>query len=243
MLLNNNIKEKIRNHALSKPKEEVCGFICFNKISLEKEIFCCNNSNGSRNNAFTINPLDYVRASRSGEILAVYHSHVNDNLNFSLSDKINSNSHEVPFILYNVRQNIFNEYFPNDYEFSYIGREFEYGKFDCFSLVKDYYKKELGINIIDNYTNRNDNWYEKKSNSFLEGWKNDNSDFNIVEKPKKHDVLFLKYFKTAVFPHHMGIYLGEDMFLHHPRNKYSLIEKYSDTYKRKTFSILRHKSL
>lgn len=151
MLLNENLKQEIRQHALSKKEEEVCGFICFNFLSHIKEIYRCNNSILNKTNSFSISPLDYVRASRSGEILAVYHSHINNNIEFSLSDRINANNHEIPFILYNINQDIFNEYIPNNYDNPYVGREFEYGKSDCFNLVKEYYKKELNINIVDNF--------------------------------------------------------------------------------------------
>lgn len=240
MLLNNNLKQEIRQHALSRSEEEVCGFICFNLFSHIKEIYRCNNSISNRANSFSISPLDYVRASRSGEILAVYHSHINNNVEFSLSDKINSNNHEIPFILYNVKQNIFNEYIPNNYDNTYVGREFKYGKSDCLSLVKEYYKKELNIDIIDKFLNRTEKWFEENSSAFLEGWKRDNPKFRVVDKPQKHDVLLFNYYKMIKAPHHVGVYLGNDIFLHHPRHKYSLIEYYSNSFKKRTIYTLRY---
>lgn len=240
MILNENIKEAIKQEALSSPLEEVCGFIYFNLSLSCKCLHRCTNSTLSKGDFFSISPLDYVRASEKGEILAVYHSHINENIEFSLSDRINANNHDMPFILYNIKKDIFNEYLPNDYVNPYVGREFTYGKSDCFSLIKDYYAKELSIEIIDNFTNRTEKWFEENSNAFFDGWKRDNPKFYLVTEPQKHDLLLFNYFRMIKAPHHLGIYLGDNIFLHHPRNKYSIIERYSDNFIKRTMHILRY---
>jgi len=238
MILDDKIKLEIKAHALSHKDEEVCGFICFNNFT--KEVYPCSNFHSSKSKFFTISPLDYVHAAKSGEILGVYHSHINDNLEFSLSDRLNSSNHSIPFILYNVGADKFVEYIPDDYEIPYIGRNFSYGKSDCFTLVKDYYKKELGITIIDNFENRTEKWFEENSDTFLIGWKRDNPKFIEVIQPRKHDILLFNYYRMIKAPHHLGIYLGNGTFLHHPRDKYSTIDLYSDSFIKKTFMILRY---
>ena len=42
---------------------------------------------------------------------------------------------------------------------------------------------------------------------------------------------------------HIAIYLGDDLILHQPRGRESLIEKYSEALKRRKSYIIRHKKL
>jgi len=57
---------------------------------------------------------------------------------------------------------------------------------------------------------------------------------------KKYDCILFKFLKNT---EHIAVYLGDDLILHQPRGKESLIEKYSSPLKRRKSYIIRHKSL
>lgn len=222
------IKSQIKNHAFNHLNEEVSGFI------VKGNIVPCRNYAENKSNNVTIQANDYLRASLLGPIDFVYHTHHSDNTEFSELDKITLKNHNLKGILYNTKLNKFN-LFLNNKTNSYIGRKFEISKQDCFVLVKDYFLNELKIKISD--YQYDENWFLKNSNILLENYKKEG--FHEVKKLQKNDVILIHY-KSNDPPKHIMIYLDDNLILHQPRNKESLVEFYSDVYKRRTTHILRH---
>jgi hypothetical protein len=56
---------------------------------------------------------------------------------------------------------------------------------------------------------------------------------------KKDDILVFELVKGNG-PVHVGIYLGDDTFMHHPRDKYPCIEPLNKIYKNKIYDVYRH---
>lgn len=241
-MLNTELKLQIKKLSLDNPKEEVCGFLLF---SNENYILSpCINRAENKNHHFSIDGQDYLAASLKGNIVSVWHSHPNDEKDYSEIDKNNSIGFQLPLILYYVKGDEFFTYYPNlKDENKYIGRRFEIGVSDCLSLVREYYQKELNISIRDYY--RNDKWMTN-TQYFLDTQYEQEGFVSIPpENIKKNDIILVKHQVLIDFPHatHAAIYLGNDCMLHHIRDGYSKIEEYSDSYKRRTMLILRHKSL
>lgn len=89
-----------------------------------------------------------------------------------------------------------------------LGRPFIEGKNDCFSLARDFYKDNWGIEIRD-YA-RPTGW-EKTGRSLITEYLHDEG-FEVVHEPirliRPGDGLLLAI--NAPFATHMGIYLGRD---------------------------------
>jgi proteasome lid subunit RPN8/RPN11 len=230
-ILTENLKRDIKNQCLLNKTRESCGLIV--KNNKEKNIFPCGNIS-KEFNKFIINPNDYLQASLKYEkIIGVYHSHINQNNDFSEFDKLNSKNHNLYFVLYNINTDSFKEYNPISEENPYVGINFCYGVNDCFSLVQKYYKNELNINL--HHIERDNEWYKTNPKLFLDILKQYKNIFVKVEKPCENDIIVFKYPKFE-YPHHLGIYLNGNLLLHHPRNRYSTIENYNNKY---TYLILR----
>ena len=265
MLTDDYIESEIRKHANSDLENECCGFVVFSEKEKVNVIFPCQNQSRHKGEHFSICPKDYIRASRLGEIIAVYHSHPNQAVGeFSEFDKIQSEVHELPSILYNIKEDKFFEYEPDGYKSSYVGRMFQIGNQDCFALLRDYYKNELGINF-DNFkrdelwTNDLTNFSKEKvqeiklspRSTFVENLnillKKENLVEVIqgqpnVEEMMNHDIILFKYYDLDK-PSHCGVYIDGNKVLHHPVRNYSRIQNYSELLRRQTYSILRHESL
>lgn len=215
----------IKKHCLSKPDEECCGLVVFSKITNEDIVCPCQNTNPEKKYNFTINPNDYLNATAIGDIKAVYHSHPAGKVAFSEFDKMNSNNHNLTYILYHIKSDDFLYYYPNKEMNKYIGREFSYGKSDCFSLIKDYYKREKNIDIIeyDQLVNRDSSW-RKKSAEHFQKMLEANPNFKEVDSQKleKDDVLAYQYFDRPF--EHFGVYLGDNLVLHQKIRRLSCIE-------------------
>ena len=234
MTLSKKIKRTIKEHSLKESPRESCGLITTKDgvLSVHKAL-----NGATDSHRFRINPFDYVKASGKGKIIAVYHSHVKG-CNFSELDKFNSETHELTYILYCLENNSFLTYDPKNEFNNYIGRDFEWGVSDCFTLVRDFYKEKLNIEIGD-YP-REEGWAEKFGPLFDKYLGKEN--FKEVKNLKKYDGILFRSRKEGCSTH-CAIYLGEGLMLHQPRNTVSRIDDYDERFKRITNKIVRHTSL
>lgn len=241
------IKIQIKSLATQNPNEEICGVVFFDRIQKKPVVLQCGNLSVGRDSYFTLDPKDYLKASLKGEILYYFHSHGSDPENeytdFSQFDKLTAENHGLKAILYHLQTDSFKEYEPNGYKPSYIGRDFEIGKNDCFSIVRDFYNTELDIKIND--YSRGQDWLKEMTDIFDRKFEEEGfievSDWR--EKGYKlHDILMFNLHGEK-YTDHLGIFMMKGLFLHHPRYKYSNIEPLSDSYVRRIKRVIRHKSL
>ena len=99
-----------------------------------------------------------------------------------------------------------------------LGRDYEFGKNDCWSLVRAYYKEKLNIDLPT--LKFEDDWWDKGLNYFDDLF--DVFGFYEVEEPQEHDVILFNV--MCEIPNHCGVYVGEDIFLHHAVDRLSCRE-------------------
>lgn len=104
MKLNQQNKIDIERHALEEFPNECCGLL------VNDRIIKCNNIAKDKDKFFEIDPKDYLRATKEGLIKAYYHSHTEDNEEFSAIDKAISLSHQIPLIMFFVKNKEFKIY-------------------------------------------------------------------------------------------------------------------------------------
>ena len=119
----------------------------------------------------------------------------------------------------------------------YCGRPFIHKKWDCFTLLKDYYKRDLSIEMppveyFDEWWNKGQDFYH--STSGVAG-------FYPVTELKVHDVIAMRV-GSQVF-NHSAIYLGGDKILHHLGGKFSCIETIRPAFFKFMYGYYRHKDL
>lgn len=232
MELTTQIKSTIKKYALKEKPDEVCGLIISSGNFVS--IYPCKNISSNKKVRFELSPLDYVRALDDGgnKVLGIFHSQENKNL--SVLDVLNSMGHKIYSVVYSWKYDEFYEITNQHVKYKqYIGKEFEIGKNDCFSIIRDFYKKEYNININDYF--RDDKWYKKNPNIIKENFEKEGGIEVKFEDIKEGDVIIFSF-------GHFAIYLGENLILHAPRDKYSNIEYLNDSYKNRISLILRHKS-
>ena len=120
-----------------------------------------------------------------------------------------------------------------DYK-SLVGRQWLYGKFDCYTIVRDYYKL-LGI-IMPDYERPKDLVTSKSI--FLDQAKNCNFKQINFEERSKDDVLIMKL--GTKNPMHAAIFLGDNRILHQKYKSLSCTVNYSDYYRRSTKAVFRY---
>lgn len=224
------IRNEIRKHAEEHKNEEVCGLILL--INNDYKVFPCENVSFNKKEHSILNVLDYIKAEKIGEIVGTYHSQENDGP--SLIDNLTSDSHNIFSIIYCWKLDKF--YVIKPQLINYLYKDFKIGEHDCFTLVKNYYYKQLNISL-NNYE-RKDNWHIDNPKLILQGFKKEG--FTVVEDRKMHDIIL--FGKNSNNLYHMGVYLKNNMFIHHPRNSKSVIEELGH-WNSKLILTIRHKSL
>ncbi len=228
MILSVEIKNFIRAHAKETHPEECCGLVILDGAGAVEPIRC-ENSAHDKLNFFKISPQEYLKAYKRGKIIASYHSHGQDDSDkFSEFDKQASRAANLHYIMYSHEKDAFLEYDPKMQFDEYIGRVFFWGKNDCFSLVRNFYRKEFSIEIPDFLTDRLGNesssplgvYGKLIEDHFKEyGWEK----IDKFEEIKKYDGLCFDFGREGLTSH-VGVYLGNNLILHHPRGGYSCVE-------------------
>lgn len=98
-----------------------------------------------------------------------------------------------------------------------LGRGFKHGVTDCYSLIRDYYAQEHGLNLPE--FPRNWDWWHEGQDLYTDGFpkvgfRRLDPD---VEAPQKGDMWFSQI--RSDVPNHGGIYLGDETILHHTTAK------------------------
>ena len=121
----------------------------------------------------------------------------------------------IPFIVFSVPEGEQVEHIPAKIRDTLLGREYEFGKNDCYSLVRDYYNQEYNIKLKS--IPFEDDWWEKGLNYFDDLF--DSFNFVEVQEPKKGDVIVFTI--RSPIPNHCGVYFNEGIFLHHAVHRLS----------------------
>jgi proteasome lid subunit RPN8/RPN11 len=206
-------KNFIKNQSLKDYPNETCGFIVEDKGEF-RCIPCKNIAQNSIEN-FKISPKEYLEIKRKYmNILYIYHSHTNNNDNFSELDKNCSENLCVPIILYYLNTDLIKIYEPLNIKKEYTGRFYKHGEYDCFKLIEEFYKKEKSIEF------KYDKEFYKKSleemdikNELIKFYNHNN--FNIIDNKELelHDILLIDAFGENK-PKHFALYMGDNKILH-----------------------------
>lgn len=228
-------------HAESCPEIEVCGFIFMNSdltVSIER----AKNESKTPEDSFLISPSKFIDRNLNKKIIGLYHSHPKSSENPSTQDISMSEEMGVPYLIYSLISKNFYLYYPESYSPEPIkGRPYVRGFFECTCILKDYFYKNLGINI----TKWNKNYWlpegDKEANSLLLEIFNEKLKKVKKEKIKEHDVILFEIRKGKRF--HVGIYCGDDNFIHQVSGNLSQKQMLDNRWQSKIKEVYRHPSL
>lgn len=257
MKLSKKIKSDILFHAKQCYPRECCGVI------VNYEYYPCKNI-AQDNNQFEIDPRDWAKAEDLGEIQAIVHSHPDATTKASDLDLLQIELHGITWVIvsYSELEHAeppeFTIYEPTGYCSPLLGRNYYHGFQDCYSIVKDFYQRELDIHLPD-FT-RTDLWWEDKNNSSLYLENFSQAGFVQVENNQQYqyaDVLLCRVGRTE-HVNHAIIWLGDKtqfksepsmpcvgntIILHHPYGRKSTREIFGHAWLERVAVVVRHQSL
>lgn len=233
--LTKTLEKQIINHAKQIKPQECCGLIV--ETDKGKLIYIpCTNVAPNPETHFQIADDDWIFADGKGTIQAVVHSHLNNLPYLSEHDRHTQLIIELDFILV-VDDKIL--YFP--FVPKLLGREFQYGKYDCGTIARDVYM--LSGYLLANCV-RQDMYGDAKDKKLINhalslGFKRllfENVDGVDLTGLQAGDLLMFTISQEAC---HVGVYLGNGQFIHHIDSRLSRREYLSDGWQTSLHSVWR----
>ena len=236
MTLPPTIKAQILQHAQAEQPKECCGLICV--VKGRRRYFPCNNLAETPDEHFVLDPMDYANAEEQGEVVAIIHSHPITNPEPSEADLVACEKTGVPWHIINPLTEQWGYCEPSGYELPYVGRVFVHGVVACYTLVRDWYAREYGIELRD--YDRRDQWWNHGYNLYLENFAKEGFSEIPVADVQPGDLILMNL--SSPVPNHAAIYLGDQLVLHHVQQRLSSRDVYGGYYGKITACALRHES-
>ncbi|MCL2874783.1 MAG: C40 family peptidase [Betaproteobacteria bacterium] len=223
---------------------EACGLVV--RVGKKSVPVACKNVAENPQAHFVMDVVDYAKVSDMGEVVGVWHTHVEIPPTPSVADKRGCENSEMPWYIVSVSKAGDGFAFsdmeilePSGFELDYLERPYAFGVLDCWSLVRDYYRREYGIRLGD-YP-RIERFWAKGHNFFgnPEHWKNEGFKQLIGgEEPQAGDLLFFQ--TSGDIPNHVAVYIYDDTILHHPHGRLSRRDIYGGYWQKHAIIHLRH---
>lgn len=231
-----NWRDIAEQHARECHPAESCGLLVRTPDGAEVYWPCRNIATADE---FHLDPDDLARAEDlSMDVMAIVHSHpVQDDPEPSQADLQHCDAGDLPWHIVGMPARRWITVQPVHQLPDLVGREFAYGSSDCYSIVRDWYRRERGIWLAD--VPRSSDTEDDGSSIYMprlssHGWR-------IVDgEPRQGDVLLMRM--GAREPNHAALYLGDNLILHHLEGRLSAREPWGDDYRARTTHILRHAS-
>lgn len=181
-----------------------------------------------------------IRSAIGADTVAVVLLKADDNVEqLSDEERAEMNALNLPFVLIGSNNLISESYMPDRYteRRQYTNRPFWHGVFDCYTLIRDFYRREWGMWLPINI-HRPFGWWETGDNHYV-----DNAasfDFYNAKEIKRHDVIIMR---MGPVPNHGAIALGNGKVLHHLGGRFSCVEPLTPALKQHIAVIYRNRTV
>lgn len=221
------------SHAIKEMPREACAFL----VNVRgKEILKIVQNQAKDLNDFLISPRDLMDAEDLGQIIGVVHSHVNKKPIPSEADIYSCEKSGVEWHILSVPSGEWNSISPSGKKIGLLGRPYVFGVFDCYSLIRDYFKTKLSINLPE--FERVPDFWKHGRNDMIDNYEKAGF-YQVFEDPKPNDVILFMISSHVV--NHCGVYLGNNRFIHHAQGRLSTEEIFGGFYQKNAFAVLRFK--
>lgn len=210
LMFGREVEEHAKAHCRSVFPMEGCGVVAGGTF------VPCFNIHDDLENHFAISPQEFSSIEQShGHVDAVIHSHTHRDPWPSAHDMREQIRTGVPWGIVPVETTNFADqiiWFGNQVSIApLIGRPFIPGVWDCYGLVRDWYR--LNTNIVPSQVPRDSGWWERGENLLLENLEICGFDrISHIERPG--DCMLWAMGKERIF-NHCGVYVGDEKILHH----------------------------
>jgi cell wall-associated NlpC family hydrolase len=212
-MFDSKVIEDFRLHVLSELPKEACGVVVADRY------FACRNIADKPLENFVVHPDDTVAAEQHGSIQAVLHSHVDQRVkSLTEEDMIHQQRMRIPWGVMFVSMGLLSQvvWFGDQVPATPLAsREFIFGLYDCWTLVRDHYRTELKITLA-NAPRSWETWKDDPSKSFLSLERAKREGFQQLSGYRDlqpNDLIFLSV--RSPIPNHVALYIDDGLMFHH----------------------------
>jgi len=257
MSLSGALLQAVQEHMTAAFPREGCGLVV--DIDGDLQFIGCRNVASSPSEHFVLPHDDLANAEDRGQLVALVHSHPNASAMPSDADRVQCEVSGLTWHIVSVGQvdgrpecGDIQTIAPCGYVAPLLGRQFAHGVLDCYTLVRDFYDRELGINL-GNY-DREDDWWHKGQELYTIERAHAEGFSLVTDAPRRGDVVWMQV--RAPVTNHAGILLGDEGLaeaphlapvangmLHHLYDRLSERTVYGGYWRECTRLILRHREM
>lgn len=231
-MISDDVRAEALAHAQQEYPRESCGLVVLRHGRLK--YFPCKNI-AEKAAHFVLDPLDYVRAEDSGDVVGIIHSHPNVGPQPSQADLVSCELSGLPWYIVAVPIGNWETVTPKGYKAPLIGREYSYGILDCYTVIQDFYRDELGISLP--HFERVEEFWKKGFSQYLDNFQA----AGFVKHDgqiQRGDIILMQVGAKTV--NHAAVYLGNDKILHHLSNQLSTRDIYGGYWRKCTRLVVRY---
>lgn len=236
--LTNDLRAEMLDHAAAEEPRECCGLLVAMFEAQGLRYIPCKNVAPVGPDRFRVDPMDYALAEEQGEVVAVVHSHPNASANPSMADRVGCERSQLPWLVVGWPSGVIKQLEPEGWQAPYVGREFCHGVLDCYTLIQDWYWRELHIELPD--FEREDTWWEGDQDLYMDNFAAAGF-VKVAGLPQRHDVALMQVLSNKA--NHGAVFVGGGNILHHLHGRLSCYDVYGGYWERHTMALLRHHSL
>tara|TARA_B100000424_G_scaffold7598_1_gene5738 strand:+ start:1121 stop:1822 length:702 start_codon:yes stop_codon:yes gene_type:complete len=228
-------KDKAAEYAVECLPKECCGLLAI--IKGKETFWPCKNLSEAPDEYFVMCPDSWAECEDQGELIGIVHSHTYGPSFPSEADKASCEHLGLPFYIYSVENKDWHSFKPSGYKSGLFGRTWIWGKHDCWSLIVDFYREKLNINLGSCY--RPQTLKKFIDNPHFEKILKD-ANFKEVDKNEiqENDVLLMEGIKQKL--NHVALYIGNQTIFHHNIKQLSCREIYDLRYIQATKKVFRY---
>lgn len=237
--LDDRLRAAIYAHAEREQPRECCGLVVRTADGAIDYWYAENIAVDS--SQFSLDPDYYAMVEDAGgTVLAIVHSHPNASANPSMADRVVCEKSGLPWIICGWPSGVFKQLEPSGWRAPYKGREFHHGVLDCYTLIQDWYLRELQLELPD--FDREDGWWEKRADHapqdlYMQGFA-EAGFVRVFGEPQRHDGILMQVASDRA--NHGAVYLGNGVMLHHLHGRLSEETIYGGYWLRHTVALVRH---
>lgn len=243
----------ITAHAIAEYPRECCGLIVADG---RRELYVpCRNIAGTPSEHFRLHPEDWANAEDAyGQPRVLVHSHPDESPTPSDADRASCEETGIPWLIVSVTaEGVGADHLlqPSGWKAPLLGRPFYHGVLDCYTLVQDFYKRELSIDLPT--PERDDDWWNHGGNLYMDNYAA--AGFRPLREGEAiayGDVVFMAV--QSPVPNHAAVFIGDntvkecptlhkvpDAIIHHLYGRLSQRDVYGGYWAEVTRLIVRHK--
>lgn len=227
--------EEMMDHAAAEWPNECCGLVVETRAGKRCRLVRARNIARLPKIHFDLDPEAWLEVADDEDVIGIYHSHTVSPAEPSLADLSSCEASGLPWHIVAYPAGGYVRIEPSGFEAPYLRRPYVWGVHDCFSIIRDWYRRELSIEIPDF-----DRAPQLAGRDMYQEHYAEQGFVKLVDQvPQRGDVFLYRFGETAMS--HAAVYLGDGVILHHPEGRLSMQDTYDGVWRRNVSAHLRHR--